>query len=248
MAPDSSSSALPLPQRPRFSWYILYVPWTDGVGDQKPHTKDVAQRCAFHDNLDATLRPTFSLARIRYILFSTAYSIGTLCLSHRSSSPSYRRYTLLFADWIKSSSHLRLAFPLRSLVSTVSLLPLLYVNTCQPSTYSQTVRRRKRIRCPACRPLSHVMPPLPLSQIVPPSLRFSPRLPTHASLSSFFNEINLHPVPPHYKLLQHMRRLPSFLQLVPLRSQLPLRISWLHLFLPITLPRSHLGLLTSMLL
>lgn len=67
-------------------------------------------------------------------------------------------------------------------------------------------------------------------------------------MASFINEISLHPVTPHYKMLQHIRSSPSFLKLLPLTFQPPLLVRRLYSFLPITLPPSLLFLLSSMLI
>ncbi len=40
-----------LPSRPKFSWDIQSVPWTDGKGDQEPYASSVSLWKAFHDKL-----------------------------------------------------------------------------------------------------------------------------------------------------------------------------------------------------
>ena len=51
MGPDGSVKALTLPTRPRFSWDIRSVPWTDGRGDQLQYSIAVRRWAAFHDSL-----------------------------------------------------------------------------------------------------------------------------------------------------------------------------------------------------
>lgn len=50
MGPDRSS-VVPVPPRPRFSWDINFVPWTDRQGDQQEYARAVKKRSAFHNNL-----------------------------------------------------------------------------------------------------------------------------------------------------------------------------------------------------
>ena len=50
MGPGDSSSAA-LPSRPRFSWDIKNVPWTDGKGNQEEYAKAVELWNAFHNKL-----------------------------------------------------------------------------------------------------------------------------------------------------------------------------------------------------
>eukprot|EP00178_Gracilaria_changii_P001339 TRINITY_DN1187_c0_g1_i12.p1 TRINITY_DN1187_c0_g1~~TRINITY_DN1187_c0_g1_i12.p1 ORF type:complete len:348 (-),score=40.05 TRINITY_DN1187_c0_g1_i12:1053-2096(-) len=50
MGPGSSSSDLPT--RPRFTWDIRNVPWTDGKGNQEPYATAVRQWSALHGKLN----------------------------------------------------------------------------------------------------------------------------------------------------------------------------------------------------
>ena len=49
MGPEPSSASLPT--RPRFSWDIRNVPWTDGKGNQEEYAKSVDLWDAFHNRL-----------------------------------------------------------------------------------------------------------------------------------------------------------------------------------------------------
>ena len=40
-----------LPKRPRFSWDIRSVPWTDGKGDQEEYVNAVRSWSSFHNKL-----------------------------------------------------------------------------------------------------------------------------------------------------------------------------------------------------
>lgn len=50
MGPDSSN----LPSRPRFSWDLKTVPWTDGKGNQEDYASSVSLWTAFHNKLPDT--------------------------------------------------------------------------------------------------------------------------------------------------------------------------------------------------
>jgi len=41
-----------LPSRPKFTWDLKSVPWTDGRGDQEGFAKQVEKWAAFHDSLE----------------------------------------------------------------------------------------------------------------------------------------------------------------------------------------------------
>lgn len=51
MGPAIDSSSAGLPSRPRFSWDIKNVPWTNGKGNQEEYAKAVALWDAFHNKL-----------------------------------------------------------------------------------------------------------------------------------------------------------------------------------------------------
>lgn len=52
--PSAKSSGMSLPSRPRFSWDMKSVPWTDGKGPQDEYAEAVLEWCNFHDLLPAT--------------------------------------------------------------------------------------------------------------------------------------------------------------------------------------------------
>ena len=62
-----------LPSRPRFSWDIKAVPWTDGKGDQLEYAKAVKKWCAFHDKHHDSNSNKISLINRGIVLQSHLY-------------------------------------------------------------------------------------------------------------------------------------------------------------------------------
>lgn len=59
--------------RPRFTWDIKSVPWTDGKGGQLQYAKYVRRWSAFHDNLDETNSNKIKKKNRGIVLLSNLY-------------------------------------------------------------------------------------------------------------------------------------------------------------------------------
>ena len=62
-----------VPSRPRFSWDLKTVPWTDGRGDQREYVEAVALWEQFHDNLPSTSASRIDKKNRGIVLLSNLY-------------------------------------------------------------------------------------------------------------------------------------------------------------------------------
>lgn len=71
MGPDDSRTSVP--SRPRFSWDIKAIPWTDGKGDLLQFSKSVKRWCTLHDILPDNNRDKIVKKNRGIVLLSHLY-------------------------------------------------------------------------------------------------------------------------------------------------------------------------------
>lgn len=87
--------------RPRVSWDIKSVPWTEWKGDQLEYAKDVCRWCAFHDNLPADNSKKIVAQNHGIVLISQLYGRAKdLCEGTEAEVIESVYYTDLIIDTI----------------------------------------------------------------------------------------------------------------------------------------------------